>query len=461
MNPLALELAASSAARLHFVGIAGSGMSALAQFRALGGGAVSGSDRAFDRQQQGEDLALFQRLGVPLHPQDGSGVNGAAAIVSSTAVEAAIPDLVHARAAGIPILHRAELLGAHVQIELSAAVAGTSGKSTVTTMLFEILRHGRRDPGLISGGDARCLKNEGVRGNAWRGKGPLVVEADESDGSLVQHAPDVGIVLNLHRDHTEPEEVLQLFHGFLERTRGARIVGDEVECKSLWPRSTVTGFSAAATFRGEALQLDATQCRFVIRGVPVTLPIPGAHNASNALAAMAAAEALGVDLATAAAALANYAGVARRFELVGEHRGIRIVDDYAHNPRKLAAALMAAQASSPRVWAMFQPHGFGPSRFMRAELAELIPPLLRKGERWFFAPIHDAGGTAKRDISSGDLAVDFQAKGADAVALEHRDALLPHIRDALQPGDTILILGGRDNSLSPFARSILAALAAG
>lgn len=460
MNALALELVARWDARLHFVGIAGSGMSALAQYRALGGGLTSGSDRALDRGQQGTDRALFERLGVTLFPQDGSGVLGAAALVTSTAVEAEIPDLAAARAAGIPVLHRAELLGAHVRREVSAAVAGTSGKSTVTTMLFEILRHAGRDPGLVSGGDALCLRDtlvrgQEVRGNAWRGLGPLVVEADESDGSLVQHAPEVGIVLNLHRDHIEPAEVLSLFRDFLARTRGVRIVGDEPECRELQAGAMVTGFSNEATFRGVDLALDGRGARFKVRGVTVELPLPGAHNANNALAAMAAAEALGVNLRDSARALAHYRGVARRFEIVGEKNGIRVIDDYAHNPRKLAAALAAAQASSARVFALFQPHGFGPSRFMRDELAALIPTRLRPEDRWYFAPIHDAGGTARRDISAADLAEDFCTRGAPAAALAHRDEFPALVRREARRGDAILILGGRDNSLAELARSAL------
>ncbi len=458
MNQLALELAANRDARLHFVGIAGSGMSALAQYRALGGAATSGSDRALDRGQQASDRALFERLGVTLFPQDGSGVWGAAAMVTSTAVEAEIPDLAAARAAGIPILHRAELLGAHVRSEVSAAVAGTSGKSTVTTMLFEILRHAGRDPGLISGGDALCLRDSEVRGNAWRGLGPLVVEADESDGSLVQHAPEVGLVLNLHRDHIEPAEVFTLFRDFLARTRRVRIVGDEPECRDLRAGALVTGFSSAATFRGEDLALDARGARFRIRDIAVALPLPGAHNASNALAAMAAAEALGVGLKESARALAHYRGVARRFEIVGERNGIRVIDDYAHNPRKLAAALAAAQASAPRVLALFQPHGFGPSRFMREELAALIPAALRAADRWYFAPIHDAGGTARRDITAADLAEDFCARGAAAEALRQRDAFIGIVRREARSGDTILVLGGRDNSLAELAHQALESL---
>ncbi|MSR75492.1 MAG: hypothetical protein EXS14_08505 [Planctomycetes bacterium] len=452
------ECAQDSEHRVHFVGVAGAGMSALAQYRAFGAGRTSGSDRALDRGQQSANRASLERVGVQVFPQDGSGAATAAALITSSAVEAAIPDLAVARERGIPIFHRAELLGEYVRSRPSCAVAGTSGKSSVTEMLFEILRHAGKDPGLISGGDSVLLRAQGWRGNAWRGSGPLVVEADESDGSLVQHSPTVGIVLNLHRDHMEPAQVLGLFTDFLARTSLARIVGDEPECGPLRESAVVVGFSADATFRGEAFSATEYGCTFTVSGVRVQLPVPGMHNAQNALAAMAAAEQFGVDSATAAAALAEYRGVARRFEIVGHSRGVRVVDDYAHNPRKVAAVVRAAQTPSGRLFALFQPHGFGPTRFMRAELAELVPPLLRVGDHWCFAPIYDAGGSAERNVSSDDLAADFSAAGVQATVCAPRSEFLRLVSLEARAGDTILVLGGRDPGLADFACAVLSSL---
>ena len=458
MTPSLAACASDAERRIHFVGVAGAGMSALAQYRAFGAGRTSGSDRAFDRGQQSEEHQSLESMGIQLFPQDGRGVDGAAALITSTAVEAAIPDLARAQALGIPVFHRAALLGEFVRTRPSCAVAGTSGKSTVSAMVFEILRHAGQNPGLISGGDSVLLRDEGWRGNAWRGSGPLVVEADESDGSLVQHSPEVGVVLNLHRDHIEPAAVLELFRAFLERTGATPIVGDEPECAPLRDGAVVCGFSEAANYRGTDFAMTQQGCSFSVRGTTVHLPLPGMHNAQNALAAMAAAVHFGVSAALAAEALAHFRGVARRFEIVGTHNGVRVVDDYAHNPRKIAAVVRAAQTATGRLLVLFQPHGFGPTRFMRAELSALVPPLLRSDDLWCFAPIYDAGGSAQRDIGSEDLARDFQVAGAQATVCNPRSSFAAFAKAAARPGDTVLVLGARDPGLADCARSVLSSL---
>jgi UDP-N-acetylmuramate--alanine ligase len=217
--------------RFHYAGLAGSGMSALAQFQAMMGGRVSGSDRAFDRGERAELRTQLERLGIEIMPQDGSGVTGdCAALIVSTAVEEKVADFAAARAENIPIVHRSELLAHFVASYRTVAVSGTSGKSTVTAMVFEILEGAGRDPSVITGGDLRLLQARGLPGNAFAGGSDLlVVEADESDGSLVRYAPAVGVILNLQRDHKEMGEVAAMFAVLRARSREA--------ARLSWPKS--------------------------------------------------------------------------------------------------------------------------------------------------------------------------------------------------------------------------------
>src|SRR5258706_12121134 len=207
--------------RFHYAGVGGSGMSALAQFQVMLGGHASGSDRSFDQGGRDEARGQLERLGIALYPQDGSGVRalGCAALVVSTAVEDTVPDVAAAKALGLPILHRSELLARFVREQRTIAVSGTSGKSTVVAMAFEALRGAGRDPSVITGGDLEALRAEGLWGNAWKGDALLAVEADESDGSLVRYEPAIAVVLNLQKDHKPEADVLKMFETFVHQTR--------------------------------------------------------------------------------------------------------------------------------------------------------------------------------------------------------------------------------------------------
>ena len=216
--------------RLHFAGVAGSGMSALAQFVAMKGGHASGSDRSFDRGQRPEERTQLEALGVTIHSQNGAGLEGdCSALIVSTAVEEEVPDVAAARRLGVPVLHRSELLAHLVARYRTVAVTGTSGKSTTVAMVFEILRGVGRDPSVITGGELVALQREGLWGNAWVGRSDiLVIEADESDGSVVRYHPAVGVVLNLQRDHKEMDTVAEMFRVFRAQVREAIVLGQGV-----------------------------------------------------------------------------------------------------------------------------------------------------------------------------------------------------------------------------------------
>lgn len=457
------ELLRRPEARVHFVGVGGTGMSALAQYRVFGKGRVSGSDRSFDRGEAAAEKKSSETIGIDIHPQDGSGVPGAAVCVLSTVVESTIPDVLKARELGIPMISRAELLAAFVRSRKTIAIAGTSGKSSVVAMTFEALRGAGMDPGVITGGDLKLLKGHGRRGNAHFGTGPLVIEADESDKSLVHYEPEIGVLLNLQRDHDEPDALLPVFAEFKRRTKSTFIVADDDNLESLriadnGARVLSFGFSEDAQIRAYDVVLEKDGARFSVGTTPVAIPLPGRHNVLNATAALAAAHAAGADPSLAASALARYHGVSRRFERIALERGIEIIDDFAHNPAKIEATIMIAKARADRVLAFFQPHGFGPMRFMGKDIVDVFARSMRPRDRVYFPEIYYAGGSAVRDVSSKTYIDDMKSRGVDAWFVESRDDIAKAIAAEARSGDLILLMGARDPTLPDFARTVAAAV---
>ena len=447
--------------RLHFAGVAGSGMSALAQFVAMKGGQASGSDRSFDRGQRPEARLQLEALGVVIHPQNGSGLEGdCTGLVVSTAVEDEVPDVAAARNLGVPVLHRSELLAHLVARYRTLAITGTSGKSTTAAMVFEILRGAGTDPSIITGGELVALQREGLWGNAWAGASELlVIEADESDGSVVRYHPAVGVLLNLQRDHKEMAAVADMFRSFQAQVRESLVVGETENLREFAVGSAVFGFGEGATLRAESLHLEPEGSTFTLEGVPFRLPVSGRHNVENALAAIAACAAVGVPLAAMVAPLATFQGVARRFQVLGTCRGITVVDDFGHNPAKVAASIRAAhlrvQEAGGRVLAVFQPHGFGPLKFLRADFVETFATELAPGDQLWFLDVFYAGGTAARDISSAEVIADIAARGPAAEHAPSRDWLVARLAAEARAGDLVLVMGARDPSLTDLAAAIL------
>ncbi len=468
---------------LHFAGVAGSGMSGLAQFHAQAGGPTTGSDRAFDHGERQDIRSNLENLGIGILPQDGSFVNAAqpgghcagrtcAAVVVSTAVEDRVGDIAAAREHGIPVLHRSELLARYVTTHRTIAVSGTSGKSTVTAMVFTILRACGKDPGLLTGGPVAELVNDGRIGNAWAPgttgldtlESYLVIEADESDGSLVRYHPWSGVILNLGLDHKTPEEVMVMFRTFKNNVFGPLVVGADANLGSLTNGAEMFGIGEddrpGTWARDVSLRPDGSD--FKVEDVAFNLPVPGLYNVENAAASIAACRPCGITLAQMVPALAGFAGVSRRFERVGAAAGIEVIDDFAHNPDKIAAALAAANVrlseASGRILAVFQPHGFGPTRFLREALVESFAANLDTDDVLWLPEIFFAGGTVTRDISSADLVDDIRGHGRDARFLAARDKLPAAVAAEARPGDLVLVMGARDPSLTDFCRSILVEL---
>jgi UDP-N-acetylmuramate--alanine ligase len=449
--------------RFHYAGLGGSGMSAIAQFQAMTGGIVSGSDRAFDHGERRELRAQFEALGIHVFPQDGSGVGAdCAALVVSTAVEEQVPDYAAAKANTIPIVHRSEMLAHFVAGRRSIAVTGTSGKSTVTGMIFEILRGSDRDPSVITGGDLPVLQAEGLPGNAFAGRSDLlVVEADESDGSLVRYTPAVGVILNLQRDHKEMNEVAAMFATLRARTRETLVVGDDDVLDPFAGGALRFGLGPRADVRGEDVALEPASSRFRVEDTLFTLPVPGAHNVTNALAAIAACRAVDVPLADMVAPLSRFSGIGRRFQTIGRARGVEVIDDFAHNAEKIAAAIRTAKLRGRRVLAVYQPHGYGPTRFLRQDFVRTFAHELSPQDRLWMLEVFCAGGTATRDFSAADIVEEIKARGTCAAFAPSRDWLTRRIAEEARDGDVVLVMGARDPSLTAFAASLLARLKTG
>jgi UDP-N-acetylmuramate-alanine ligase len=446
--------------RFHYAGLAGAGMSALAQYQVMTGGVASGSDRAFDRGERKELRAQLERLGIRVLPQDGSGLGSdCAALVVSTAVEENVPDFAAARAARIPIVHRSELLAYFVARQRSIAITGTSGKSTVTAMVFAILKGAGRDPSVITGGDLPELQAQGLPGNAFAGRSDLlVVEADESDGTLIRYAPAIGVILNLQRDHKEIEDVAAMFATLRARVREALVVGDAENLDPFAGGALRFGLGPRADVRGEDVAFGPDASRFRVGEVVFELPVPGAHNVVNALAAIATARVLGVLLEQMPAPLASFRGIGRRFQTVGKAHGVEVVDDFAHNAEKIAAAIRTAKLRSRRVLAIYQPHGYGPTRFLRRDFVTTFARELGPDDGLWMLEVFYAGGTATRDFSAADIVAEIGARGIRAEFAPSREWLVARIARETRPGDLILVMGARDPSLTALARAILAGI---
>jgi UDP-N-acetylmuramate--alanine ligase len=449
-----------SSGRFHYAGLGGSGMSAIAQFQAMKGGRVSGSDRAFDHGERAAVRAQFEALGIGVFPQDGSGIEeDCAALVVSTAVEETVPDFATAKARGVPVVHRSEMLAHFVGAFRSIAVTGTSGKSTVTGMTFEILRGLGADPSVITGGDLPALQAQGFIGNAYAGSSDLlVVEADESDGSLVRYAPSIGVVLNLQRDHKEMEEVAAMFATLRARTRDTLVIGDDENLDAFAGGAIRFGLSERADVRATDVEHSAEGARFRVEGIPFEIPVPGVHNVTNALAAIAACRAAGFPLQGMAAPLAGFSGIGRRFQTIGRAHGIEVVDDFAHNAEKIAAAIQTAKLRGQRVLAIYQPHGYGPTRFLWQDFVRTFSSELSAQDRLFMLEVFYAGGTATRDFSADDIVREIAAKGALASFAPSRNWLIETVANEAREGDVVLVMGARDPSLTAFARDILGAI---
>ncbi|MCI5820943.1 MAG: Mur ligase family protein [Elusimicrobia bacterium] len=447
--------------KIHFVGIGGVGMSALAQLHAMGSDQVTGSDRLISKGYT--DMALWtclKKLNIALYPQDGSGIDGQTdLVVLSSAIEADNPELLKAQALGIKTMHRSELLAKHVAQHRTVAVSGTSGKSTTTAMVYDILAFAGLSPSVITGASILSLqKEQGVFGNVYKGSSDiLVIEADESDGSIVKYHPHLGLCLNLQKDHKEINILQGYFKEFISHCKTAIVNAEEENLRTLAPQAKTFGLHTG-DLHPENIKADGFGSDFTIHGQPFRLHLPGLHNVANATAAVAAAVHMGVDLDTCAKALNKFSGIARRFASVGSYNKIEVVDDFAHNPHKLAATIEAAHLRGKRVLAFYQPHAFTSIKMLAPEFVESFATHLGPNDHLWLTEVYYPGGTIPQGISCRTVYEGLKARGANVSYDDCRERLLAEMAAAAQPGDILLVLGARDPTLTDFARKLLAAL---
>ena len=455
-----------------FCGVGGSGMLPLALILRARGADVAGSDRALDQGRSADKFDFIRQQGVKLFAQDGSGLTGPEqTLVASAAIEDTVPDVAAALAHGARRVSRAELLSEIFNAaENPIGVAGTSGKSTTTGMLGWILHCAGRAPTVMNGA---VMKNfatpDALFASALVGEGPdFVSEVDESDGSIANFNPRIALLNNVTLDHKSMSELRALFSGFVARAETAVLNLDDPETAKI-----ADGAANAITYSLNQLDCDLwaegislerlgvsfdAVCREGV-GVRISLKLPGMHNISNALAALCGARACGVSLEEAGEALSRYEGVKRRFDVVGMAGGVTVIDDFGHNPDKIAATLRTLHDFPGRLLIMFQPHGFGPLRKMKQEFIDCFTEHLAPEDALLMPDPVYFGGTVDRSVSSGDIVAGVKANGRTAIAVETRKDAARKIIHYAEKGDTIVVMGARDDTLSEFAADILKRIA--
>lgn len=442
-----------------FIGVAGVGMSAIAQYLQGIGMQVSGSDRYFHEGEYNKTKEQLENEGIKCFLQDGSGITAETdLVVVSTAIEDTVYEVKKAKELGIPIIKRSQLLAMIAKSKKTIAVAGTSGKSTTSAMLFQILLDAGLEPSIISGAGLTSIIKQGKIGNAYVGKGDwLIIEADESDGSVVQYEPEIGLLLNIDKDHQEIDELIELFTIFKNNTNSLFIVNQSnILAKTLSANDKVDfGFeNEIAGFNARNFKQEGFNLSFEVLNQKFEMNAIGQHSVENATAAIAVANQIGVDLKTCAESLKNYEGIYRRHQILGQKNGVWVIDDYAHNPAKCAASIKACQPLAEKVVAWFQPHGYGPTRFLRKDFVEEISAALRENDEIWMSEIFYAGGTAVKDISANDLIEDIKAKGKKAYFVEDRNDFLNEVKSSLSNNSVLLLMGARDPSLEEFCKEL-------
>ncbi len=445
--------------RPFFIGVAGTGMSAIAQYLQGIGMSVSGSDRFFKENEYNETREKLVAEGIACFQQDGEGINNETdLVVVSTAVEDTVEEVQKAKRLNIPIIKRSELLAIIASSKKTVAVGGTSGKSTTSAMLFDILEYAGLQPSIISGAGLVSLIKKGKIGNAKVGKGEwLVIEADESDGSIVQYKSEIGLLLNVDKDHKELDVLMDVFGIFRSNSRHFVVNQSHHLARQLSTdinKDFSTGVGQPAGFQATDFLQTGMTISYRLNGQVFKLNLVGKHNMENAVAAACIAAQLGVPLSVSAAALEHYEGIYRRNQVIGKKQHTWLIDDYAHNPVKCAAAMMACQPIASKLIAWFQPHGYGPTKFLRADFVQEIASALRPQDEIWMSEIFYAGGTATKDISASDLIADLQQLGKNAFFVEDRNQLLEAMRSHFGDDNVLLLMGARDPSLEQFAKQV-------
>jgi UDP-N-acetylmuramate--alanine ligase len=437
---------------VHFVGIGGIGMSGIAELLANLGYHVSGSDA-----KRSDITDRLASLGVMVSAgHDARHVGGADVVVVSSAIAADNPEIVEARARHIPVIPRAEMLAELMRLRVGIAVAGAHGKTTTTSMVALMLERAGLDPTAVIGGRLSAFGS-----NARLGRGEfMVVEADESDRSFLRLSPSIAVVTNIDREHMDAygsfDRLVDAFAAFADHVPfyGAVIACvDDAPVRALVPRltrRTVTyGFAEDADVRGVDPVTDGRsgrcRVRYRVPGVPggdgegeLRLAVPGRHNLQNALAAIAVGLEIGQPVDRLAAALAEFHGAERRYQVRGTERGVTVVDDYGHHPAEIAAVLRAARDGHPaRLVAVFQPHRYTRTR----DLVDDFGPALALADVVVLTDIYSAGEAPIPGVTIDRLADAVRRRAKDVHVVTRLDDVPGAVARLARPGDLIVTLG--------------------
>ncbi|MEN8263828.1 MAG: Mur ligase family protein [Nitrospirota bacterium] len=446
----------SKTLKIFFSGIAGSGVSAIAAFMADKGHIIAGSDRAFDLDPGHPLKDRFNTAGITIVPQDGSGIDNTFDFaVFSTAVEPDRPEVIKAGKLGVPVRTRPDYLAEITASFNTIAVSGTSGKSTASGMLAFLMARLGLDPNFISGGRVKQFKTSSHPGNSMTGDSDyLVIEACESDGTIVNYKPQHSIILNLAFDHHSVEKTSAMFETLMENTKGKIILNaDDENLNKISVRDAVTfSINNESDYKAEQIEYKPFSTDFTLKGTRFSLSLPGSYNLYNALSCIAFLSEIRISMEDIAAVLPEFQGIDRRFDIYLNDGESLVIDDYAHNPHKISALMETVRKLGERVCYIFQPHGFGPTRLMKREYIETFIANLRDTDHLILLPIFYAGGTAAKDISSNDLAQEIKSAGKSVKVVEKRTDILDRVNEY----KVYVVFGARDETLAEFAEQISA-----
>jgi UDP-N-acetylmuramate--alanine ligase len=440
--------------KIFFSGIGGTGLSALACFMADKGHDVYGSDRLFDISPGHPLKRFFLSRGIKVVPQDGSCLDRSfSLLVYSTAVELSHPELVKAGKIGLKTIRRSDFLFEISSSFKTIAVTGTSGKSTTSGLLAFIMKESGLAPNLIGGGRVKQFITSANPGNYLTGdSNSLIIEACESDGSIVNYRPEHTILLNLELDHHPVERTAGWFETLISNTAGKVILNaDDDNLRRIGNRNSVTfSINRDSDYRAEHVEYKSFSTEFSLLNREFIISLPGRHNLYNALSSIALLSETGAASDRIADILPRFLGIERRFDVYLDKREYLVIDDYAHNPHKISFLMETVKRLRESICYIFQPHGFGPTRLMKDEYISVFKDNLRDTDHLVILPIYYSGGTASMDISSNDLAYGISSGGKSVEVIESRD----EIKERLGNFKSYVIFGARDETLADFARDI-------
>ncbi len=446
--------------KIAFSGAAGNGISPLEQIMLHKGYTVCGSDYGFDLGKDADRRLALTKAGVKIFPQDGSMIDkNTEYLCVSAALKNSNPDIQKAQSLGIPVKYRSDLLLEILSsYRYGIAVGGTAGKTTVTAMIGFILDTLGKSPCMVNGG-ALCNYSDmtGIPNYIYNDGDYCVIEADESDGSIQKYHPFIGIITNISHDHTSLEKLFEYFGVFASHSQNL-VLNLDFPNHAKITHHHLTTFSLnnpQADFYADNITLNPASIEYTLQGVRYNLPLIGRFNVANALAAIAACSILGITTHDAARALENFRGVKARLEKIGTDNHITVFHDFAHNPSKIEASLLALKSSAGRVIAMYQPHTPFSARNTGDETAAVIARVLSDEDIIIMQEIYELTPNDK-DISSADIIAKIKSNGHNkAFFLPHKSDTMQYLLTHAKIGDKIVIMGAHDNSLADFSAEIV------